>query len=274
MTEPTVEELRDYFSSGRTNATTNAFLSRFEIIRHAPTEGQKQRWAPEQESPQLQRIRRDNLVLPPQTQGMRRNRRRRGPEGPYNIICSTTEIAKNLQELNPSNNVFVLHPIVGDYAYPEWGEAYDDVGYTTALHNSDKGGDIISALRERFPEKQFRYSGGVPNKLMKEFYASLAVLLIPARTAVYSKTTVEAASAGVPVLAADLPGIRETGCAAEYLPVDDLDAWVEAIERYANGDQHLRNTARERYQMNKERQDQELNELILVAQTWGINART
>jgi glycosyltransferase involved in cell wall biosynthesis len=59
-------------------------------------------------------------------------------------------------------------------------------------------------------------------------------VLVPSRKEGFGLPVLEAMAAGVPVLAADTPALRETGGeAARYLPVGDPGPWAEAIAELA-----------------------------------------
>jgi glycosyltransferase involved in cell wall biosynthesis len=63
-------------------------------------------------------------------------------------------------------------------------------------------------------------------------YRSATALLLPSRYEGFGFTPLEAMSRGCPVLASDVPAVREiSGSGAELLPVDDEAAWADAIAR-------------------------------------------
>jgi glycosyltransferase involved in cell wall biosynthesis len=60
--------------------------------------------------------------------------------------------------------------------------------------------------------------------------AGATAVLVPSRKEGFGLPVLEAMAAGVPVLASDLPALREVGGdAATYLPPDDPAAWAAAI---------------------------------------------
>ena len=71
-------------------------------------------------------------------------------------------------------------------------------------------------------------------------YRSALALVLPSTYEGFGFTPLEAMSRGCPVLASDIPALRETaGAGALLLPPQDASAWTEAIDRIA-GDAELR----------------------------------
>jgi glycosyltransferase involved in cell wall biosynthesis len=65
-------------------------------------------------------------------------------------------------------------------------------------------------------------------------YREAVALLLPSRYEGFAFTPLEAMSRGCPVLASDIPAVREvSGPGAMLLPVDDEEAWAAALERIA-----------------------------------------
>jgi glycosyltransferase involved in cell wall biosynthesis len=66
---------------------------------------------------------------------------------------------------------------------------------------------------------------------MSTVYAQTRVLLFPSKIETYGKVVGEAMAYAIPVIASDLPGIREAGGdAAIYCEPDDVDAWRDALD--------------------------------------------
>jgi glycosyltransferase involved in cell wall biosynthesis len=77
-------------------------------------------------------------------------------------------------------------------------------------------------------------------------YRQALGLLHPARYEGFAFTPLEAMSRGCPVVASDIPAIREvSGQGALLVPLDDEHAWVDAIRRLA-GEERLRDELRAR----------------------------
>jgi glycosyltransferase involved in cell wall biosynthesis len=61
-------------------------------------------------------------------------------------------------------------------------------------------------------------------------YRRVAVVLLPSESEGFGLPVAEALACGTPVLASDLPVLREVGgAAAEYCPVGDVPAWTNAV---------------------------------------------
>jgi glycosyltransferase involved in cell wall biosynthesis len=77
-------------------------------------------------------------------------------------------------------------------------------------------------------------------------YRSATALLLPSRYEGFGFTPLEAMTRGCPVLASDIPPIREvSGEGAMLLPLDDEGAWAEGIRRIV-GDASVRDDLRKR----------------------------
>lgn len=123
--------------------------------------------------------------------------------------------------------------------------------YGAALVNlfENKGPHVLRGLAERFPDRRFLgVLGGygrqqtmhdLPNvdhwqndRAVSRVYASTRVLLMPSREESFGMAAVEAQANGVPVIATDLPSLRESlGEGARFVPRDDLDAWARELAR-------------------------------------------
>jgi glycosyltransferase involved in cell wall biosynthesis len=63
-------------------------------------------------------------------------------------------------------------------------------------------------------------------------YRGAAMLVLPSRYEGFGFTALEAMARGCPVLESDIPALREvSGDGAWLLPVDDGDAWTDAMRR-------------------------------------------
>jgi glycosyltransferase involved in cell wall biosynthesis len=81
---------------------------------------------------------------------------------------------------------------------------------------------------------------------VERLYRSAVATVLPSRYEGFGFTPLEAMARGCPVLASDIPAIREiSGEGALLLPLDDDDAWVAGIRDIAH-DEHLRADLRAR----------------------------
>jgi glycosyltransferase involved in cell wall biosynthesis len=75
-------------------------------------------------------------------------------------------------------------------------------------------------------------TGEVPDDDLAAIYTAARALVFPSTDEGFGLAPVEALACGTPVVAGDVPTLRETlGDRAELLPLDDLDALVRAAER-------------------------------------------
>lgn len=87
---------------------------------------------------------------------------------------------------------------------------------------------------------------GAPDAALDALYGAATALLLPSRYEGFGFTPLEAMARGCPVLASDIPAVREiSGDGALLAPVGDEAAWADAIRRIA-GDEGLRADLRAR----------------------------
>ena len=113
--------------------------------------------------------------------------------------------------------------------------------------NPQKGGDFLPALASRLPGLRFigvRGAYGLQVMLpganrdyiaqparIGEALARARMVIVPSQSETFGMIGVEAHSQGIPVLATDCPGLRESlGDAGTFLPARDADAWAEAVQ--------------------------------------------
>lgn len=137
----------------------------------------------------------------------------------------------------------VLHP-------PVWLDRYQvdtsRADAVTLLNMAErKGSGVFYDLAERFPDRRFVGVRGsyaaqdlrrAPNVELlanqadvRRVYRETRVLLMPSHYESWGRCAVEAAASSVPTLAADTPGLRETGIPWRLLPHDDVDAWAAEL---------------------------------------------
>jgi glycosyltransferase involved in cell wall biosynthesis len=68
-----------------------------------------------------------------------------------------------------------------------------------------------------------------------DLYRRAAVVLQTSEAEGFGLPVIEALACGAPVLASDIPTLREVGGpAASYVPVADIDAWAQSLSRILN----------------------------------------
>lgn len=73
-------------------------------------------------------------------------------------------------------------------------------------------------------------TGFLTDRRLRQLLAAAAAVALPSRYEGFGLPVLEALASGTPVLASDLPVLREVGGEyARYLPVGDPDAWAEAL---------------------------------------------
>jgi glycosyltransferase involved in cell wall biosynthesis len=116
-----------------------------------------------------------------------------------------------------------------------------------------KGGVIFNNIAKAMPERKFlgvkgaygdQYTGSLPNVTYTEntpyikqaCYEKTRILLMPSVYESYGRTAVEAMCSGIPVIASDTPGLRESlGDCGVYIPQDaPISKWIEEIKRLDN----------------------------------------
>ena len=96
------------------------------------------------------------------------------------------------------------------------------------------------------PGEGVRALGRVPDRDLPALYAGAEAVAVPSLYEGFGLAALEAMSLGVPVVAADSPGLAETvGDAAVLVPATEPSAWADALAR-ASGDPALRATLIER----------------------------
>ena len=130
------------------------------------------------------------------------------------------------------------------------------VGSTIGRKRIDVLLKIFATLREEFPQARLIRAGGpltreqtrlanqlglseyivtlprLDEKVLAAVYRRAALVLLPSEREGFGLPLVEAMACGTPVLASDLPVLREVGCdAALYCPVGDVQAWSKSSAR-------------------------------------------
>jgi glycosyltransferase involved in cell wall biosynthesis len=162
-----------------------------------------------------------------------------GPHPAYTPVADGTAELEAGRLLGPRGPLDLLH-----------------VGSTISRKRIDLLLQIFAAVRERAPEARLLRVGGPFNgaqrALARELgiashiavlpfvdpgtlaaiYRRSALLLLTSEREGFGLPVVEALACGTAVVASDIPALREVGGnAAEYAPVDDVEAWVATIGR-------------------------------------------
>ncbi len=135
---------------------------------------------------------------------------------------------------------------------------------------ANKGPHVFYELARRCPDRSFLGVKGaygeqvvreLPNVTLREptpevgrIYGESRVVLMPSAEESFGMVALEAQSNGVPVIASDLPSLRESlGEGALFVPRDDLDGWADALRRLDEPDLYA--TMSRRARANVERFD-------------------
>lgn len=137
----------------------------------------------------------------------------------------------------------------------------DGIGFVKPIVH--KGVELVYQLAEAMPERRFVVLRGewqnielirddLPNVVymqpvghMATFYAECRLLLMPSRSEDAGTVAQEATLNGLPCLASDVGGLRETAAGGLLLPPDDLAAWADAIRQMDDPEQYANVAARQ-----------------------------
>jgi glycosyltransferase involved in cell wall biosynthesis len=101
----------------------------------------------------------------------------------------------------------------------------------------ERYGDIVAAIESSPRRPQIDVLHDASDADLERLYAEASALVLPSRYEGFGFTALEAMKRGCPVLASDIPALREiSGDGAELLPVDDESAWSDAIRRVVSDD--------------------------------------
>jgi glycosyltransferase involved in cell wall biosynthesis len=135
-------------------------------------------------------------------------------------------------------------------------------------HTKAKGGELVERLASLIPYPIHTITSAPNNEIM-EAMRRADIFLFPSQIVENQPTVLlEAASLGLPVIASDVGGVRETlNGAGIIVPKDDVQAWVEAIEFLTDPD-HYRDQSVKMYELAKAHDPHEYArrfiELVLV----------
>ncbi|MDX6397163.1 MAG: hypothetical protein QOJ43_571 [Gaiellaceae bacterium] len=126
--------------------------------------------------------------------------------------------------------------------------AYERAGLTSPLVLVGRKGEGFGELERavQLASSPIKLIFDAADAEVDRLYRQATGLLLPSRYEGFGFTPLEAMSRGCPVLASDIPALREVaGAGAMLLPLDDEEAWAAAI-RSIDSDRELRQSLRQR----------------------------
>ena len=127
-----------------------------------------------------------------------------------------------------------------------FGRASVPVRLVLAGRRGDRFARVRDAVDASPARERIEIRGGASDDEIDALYRGASALVLPSRYEGFGFTPLEAMARGCPVLASDIPALREvSGDGALLLPVGDEDAWAGAIRRVL-ADDELRSDLRRR----------------------------
>jgi glycosyltransferase involved in cell wall biosynthesis len=103
----------------------------------------------------------------------------------------------------------------------------------------ERYGDIVAAIESSPRKRQIQVLHDATDADLERLYREARALVLPSRYEGFGLTALEAMKRGCPVLVSDIPSLREiSGDGAELLPLDDEQAWSDAIRRVFTDDDY------------------------------------
>ena len=166
----------------------------------------------------------------------------RGPSHRAALVVFNSEASKRSTRWDGPS--IVCHP----WTDPEKHQS--DPGELVTIVNCSKGKGALTALAcaARRPDHRWlavlgghgeQVRLGRPNvtvirptqHMRRDVWPRTRVLVMPSRTETWGMVGVEALASGIPVIASDLPGLRESlGPAGIFVPPKDTSAWLAALD--------------------------------------------
>lgn len=168
-----------------------------------------------------------------------------GLAGAVDLFVFNSAFLLNLANRNV-NHVIVSPPVDRDRVR---APAEAERRYTTLVSLfTNKGPHVLYGLARLFPERPFlgvkgaygeQHIESLPNVTFRDttremgpVYGASRIVLMPSAEESFGLVAVEAQSNGVPVIASDIPSLRESlGDGALFAPREDIIAWAEALRR-------------------------------------------
>uniref|UniRef100_A0A6C0CIF6 Glycosyltransferase 2-like domain-containing protein n=1 Tax=viral metagenome TaxID=1070528 RepID=A0A6C0CIF6_9ZZZZ len=203
------------------------------------------------------------------------------------VLCCSDEQAALIKDKNPDQRTLVYHPSVSFercYSNPmKYTELADEQKKITLIGTEElKGHDIFVKIAERLPDEQFMIVGdglssfldvaNLPKNIelmprteeVAKVYQKTKILVMPSKWDACPMVPVEANFNNIPVVAHDLPGIREALFDHGWF-VDnreDVDEWVEMIKQITLGNDSEVENLRVKHQSRNQKETAELVEFI------------
>lgn len=98
--------------------------------------------------------------------------------------------------------------------------------------NKNEAPNLLNAILKLNMEDNFIFEGSLPYKQLLSLYKSATALLFPSYIETFGLPLVEAANAGLPIIAMDLPYARDVIGkyeGAKFIPLHDTEALADAI---------------------------------------------
>lgn len=139
----------------------------------------------------------------------------------------------------------VVRPPINPSRFEGMQPAQD--GFITLVNcNKDKGGIILQNIARAMPDKRFLGVLGAHGQQIKGIQSNItywetqddirkvfdvtSMLIVPSIYESYGRIAIEAAACGIPVVAADTPGLHESlGDAGIFVRRNDFPGWLHAI---------------------------------------------
>ena len=153
----------------------------------------------------------------------------RGADGPYLLYVGNVSAHKNLS-----------------FLVRAFGAAEGDARLLLVGGRGERYEEVARAVEASPARSRIELRRGASDADVDALYRGATALLLPSRYEGFGFTPLEAMARGCPVLASDIPAIREvSGDGALLLPLDDAGAWADAMRRVV-ADAALRDDLRRR----------------------------
>lgn len=147
--------------------------------------------------------------------------RRLVPDGPYVLAVGTVDARKGLDVL------------IEAFARAR----LDGTRLVIAGPDGHRADDARAAAAEHGVAERVTFPGRVGDAELAGLYEGALAYCLPSRAEGFGLPLLEAMGAGVPVVASDLPVVREVaGDVAVLVPVGDAEAWAAALEQVVGDD--------------------------------------